>query len=443
MKHYRDTLRLGFPIAIGQLGTIVLTFADTIMVGQYGTPELAAASFVNSIFNLVTMIVLGYSYGITPLVAAHEGRGERSAAGAVLRRGIVANFRFGTALLIVFGLLYFVLEHLGQPPHLLPLLRPYYLTMWGSMWFVVLFNVVRQFMDGTTDTRTPMWILLGGNAVNIGLNALLIFGLGGFPEWGLMGAGMATLISRILVAGAALAIVLWSKRYAPYRQPMAEEQRESPLANIGEIHRKSWPVSAQLGLETFAFTFSAVMAGWLGELELAAYQILLALGTLGFTLYYSFASAMSIRMAQFLAQSDMPQAQAACRAGRNVLLGNATLSSLIFWLGGGSLISLFTPDSEVVAIAVALIPALVLYQYADALQITFANALRATGCVLPMTGVAFVAYMAVGVPSAWVLGFGVGWGLMGIYLSFTLCLLVAAVLFHHFFRRTLLRPLAF
>lgn len=437
MAHYRATLRLGFPIAIGQLGTIVLTFADTMMVGRYGTPELAAASFVNSIFNLVTMIVLGYSYGITPLIAAHEGRGERAEAGEVLRRGVVANLRFGAVLLAVFGGLYFFLDRLGQPAHLLPLLRPYYLVMWTSMWFVVFFSVVRQFMDGTTDTRTPMWILLGGNALNIGLNALLIFGFAGFPEWGLLGAGVATLISRILIAAAAVGVILWSKRYAAYRQPLSPSPAETALHSVGEIHRKSWPVSAQLGLETFAFTFSAVMAGWLGELELAAYQILIALGTLGFTLYYSFASAMSIRMAHFLAQADTAQAKAACRTGRNVLLGNATLSSLIFWVGGSSLIGLFTPDGEVVAVAVALIPALVLYQYADALQITFANALRATGYVLPMTGIALVAYMGVGVPAAWLLGFGLGWGLTGIYLSFTLCLLVAAVLFYHFFRRTL------
>lgn len=437
MRHYRDTLRLGFPIAIGQLGTIVLTFADTIMVGQYGTPELAAASFVNSIFNLVTMMILGYSYGCTPLIAAHEGRGERPAAGAILRRSVKANLYFGLGLMAVFGALYFFLDRLGQPDHLLPLIRPYYLTIWSSMGFVVLFSVVRQFMDGTTDTRTPMWILLGGNAVNIALNALLIFGLCGFPEWGLLGAGVATLVSRVVIAVAVVAVVWKSKRYAPYRQPISALEATATLPTASEIHRKSWPVSAQLGLETFAFTFSAIMAGWLGEVELAAYQILIALGTLGFTLYYSFASAMSIRMAHFLGQADFVQAKAACRAGRHVLLGNATFSSLVFWLGGSSLIGLFTPDVEVVVVAVALIPALVLYQYADALQITFANALRATGYVLPMTGIAFFAYLVVGVPVAWLLGFGVGWGLVGIYLSFTLCLLVAAVLFHHFFRRSL------
>lgn len=432
MRHYRETLKLGFPIAVGQLGTIILTFADTMMVGRYGTPELAAASFVNGIFNLAAMIVLGYSYGITPLVAVHCGRGEQAEAGEVLRRGVKVNLLFGTVLLSGFLLLYLYLGDMGQPSALLPLMRPYYLLLWASMWFVVLFAAIRQFVDATTDTQTPMWFLLGGNFLNIILNALLIFGIGGFPEWGLRGAGVATLVSRAVMGVGLCVLVFFGRKYAPYR---ATPLRHTPT--LGEIHAKSWPVGAQLGLETFAFTFAAVMAGWLGAVELAAYQVLIALGTLGFTLYYSFGASLSIRVAHFLGQSDVAQAAVACRVGRNVLLGNATFSSLVFLIGGTGLISLFTPDTSVVSTAVALIPALMLYQYADAMQVCYANALRATGHVMPMTRIALASYLGVGIPAAYLLGFVFRLRLMGIYLSFTLCLFVAAVLFQHCYRRRL------
>lgn len=434
MRHHREILKLGLPIAIGQLGTIILTFADTMMVGRYGTSELAAASFVNSVFNLLTMILLGYSYGITPLIAMHHGRGELSEAGAVLRRGLKVNLLFGGGLMTCFALFYFALDHVGQPLELLPLMKPYYLTVWMSVWFVIVFGAIRQFVDGTAATRIPMWFLLSGNLLNILLNWLLIFGVGIFPEWGLFGAGVATLVSRAAMAAGLAALVFFGRKYAPYRSA------PSRMVCTGvEIHRRSWPVGAQLGLETFAFTFSAVMAGWLGSVELAAYQVLITLGMLGFTLYYSFGASLNIRISHFLGLSDLSQAASACRSGRNVLLGNATFSSLLFFLGGGTLIGFFTPDIAVVSTAAGIIPALILYQYADAMQVCYANALRATGHVMPMTWIAFFSYLVVGIPSSYVLAFSVGWGLLGIYLSFTLCLFVAAVSFFLFYRRGLQR----
>lgn len=428
MHHHRATLQLGLPIAIGQLGTIILTFADTMMVGRYGTPELAAASFVNSIFNLVTMIILGYSYGITPLVAHHYGRGGLAEAGQVMRCGIRGNLRFGAVLLLAFGGLYFFLDRLGQPVELLPLMRPYYLVLWASMWFVVLFNVVRQFTDGITQTRLGMWLLLGGNVVNILFNWLLIYGVGPFPEWGLLGAGVATLLSRVLIAVVFLWLVFATARFAPYRVALARE-----VISLGEVHRLSWPVAAQLGLETFAFTFSAVMAGWLGALQLAAYQVLIALGTLGFTIYYSFAASMSIRIAHFLGQGDPAAAHRASIAGRNILLGNAVLASAIFLLGGRELLLQFSPDPAVVALAVSLLPLLALYQLGDSMQVCYANALRAVGNVRPMMWIALVAYLGVGIPLGYVLGFTFGFALQGLYFAFSVCLLTAAALFYHFY----------
>lgn len=434
MHHHRATLQLGLPIAIGQLGTIVLTFADTMMVARYGTPELAAASFVNSIFNLVTMIILGYSYGITPLVAHHYGRGELAEAGQVMRQGIRGNLRFAAVLLSVFGVLYFFLDRLGQPVELLPLMRPYYLVLWASMWFVVLFNVVRQFTDGITQTRLAMWLLLGGNVVNILFNWLLIFGVGPFPEWGLLGAGVATLLSRVLIAVVLLFLVLCTERFAPYRAMLSR-----PVISLNQVHRLSWPVAAQLGLETFAFTFSAVMAGWMGALQLATYQVLIALGTLGFTIYYSFAASMSIRIAHFLGQGDHHSAHSASRAGRNILLVNALVASTIFLIGGRPLLALFSPDAAVVALSASLLPLLALYQFGDSMQVCYANALRAVGNVRPMMWIALVAYLGVGIPLGFLLGFGLDLSLHGLYFAFSVCLLTAAALFYHFYRQSI-RP---
>ena len=171
---YKSILRLGLPIAIGQLGVIIMGFADTMMVGRYSTDALAAASFVNAVFNLATYMLLGYSYGLTPLVSAHMGRGERAQAGATLKHGLICNAAYAALILGLLLVVYAYVDCLGQPAELLPLIRPYFLTIWVSMLFVALFNAMRQFTDGISETSTGMWVLLMGNASNIVGNVLLI-----------------------------------------------------------------------------------------------------------------------------------------------------------------------------------------------------------------------------------------------------------------------------
>mgnify|MGYP000881813075 FL=1 len=433
-SHYSATLRLGLPIAIAQLGTIVLAFADTIMVGHYSTPALSAASFVNSLFNLATMIILGYSYGLTPFISSKFSQGSKAEVGAIMRRGLVANLVFGAAVLLCFGALFFLLPYLGQPSDLLPLMQSYYVTLWVSLWFVVIFTAARQFTDGITYTRLAMWLILAGNIVNIVLNYLLIFGISPFPEWGLFGAGFATMVSRILIAVVLLGIIFWGKRFADFRLPLSAEEL-SLLPSLREIHSKSWPVSLQIGLETFCFAGSAVMTGWLGKIPLASYQILMTLGTLGFTLYYSLGASMSIRIAYFLGQNDKAEALLAGKAGRNLLLLNATLSSMLFYFAGNVIVHLFTQDEAVITASLALLLPLVVYQFADALQICYANALRATQHVLPMTWSSAVAYLVVGMPAAYLMGFTLKGGVEGIFYSFAISLMVAALLFAFFYHR--------
>ena len=433
VRHYTSTLRLGIPIAIGQLGVIVQGFADTVMVGHYSTEALAASAFVGNLFTLVTFLVMGYSYGLTPLVSSRVGRGEKREAGGLLKNALVANLLYGGLFLLVMTGLYFRLDLFGQPREILPLAAPYYLTILISMVFVILFNVLRQFTDGTTDTATGMWTLLGGNLLNILLNFLLIFGVGPFPELGLLGAGLATLISRAAMALCIVWRILSGPRYAPYRAGFLSVSLSRSQLRL--VNAKSFPVSLQIGMETGSFTCSAVMAGWLGAVQLASYQIMVTVGTLGFLFYYSFAAAMSIRVAGFCGTQSWQEARRATSAGRNLLLVMATVAGAAFLLFGNSLVSLFTTDEGVVQTCLILLLPLTLYQYSDAMQICYAGALRGTGHVMPMMWIAAVSYLFVGIPAAYLLGFVACWGIIGIFLAFSAGLFTAAVLFYFTYRR--------
>ena len=180
-RHYAPLARLGLPIVIGQVGNIVLGFADTLMVGHHSMEELAAASFVNTMFMLFVIFAMGFSYGLTPIVGAMHGRGETGGIGRVVRAGLAASTLLAAALVGVLLAFWACLGHMGQPAELLPLMRPYLVVNIVSMPFVCWMNVFRQFFDAIGHTKVPMWVLLGGNVMNILGNWLLIYGPGPAP----------------------------------------------------------------------------------------------------------------------------------------------------------------------------------------------------------------------------------------------------------------------
>ena len=161
---------LAYPIVIAQLGTIIQGWADTIMVGQYGTSELSAASFVNNIFNLSLYCLLGISYATTPIAGALCSQGKFCRLLRVFRESNVVNLLASIIVVLLLLVLYCNIDHLGQPIELLPLIRPYFIALLISLPFLSLFNSMKQFFDALGDTKTPMWTMVGSNILNIILN---------------------------------------------------------------------------------------------------------------------------------------------------------------------------------------------------------------------------------------------------------------------------------
>ena len=156
--HYRNLTYLGVPIIIGQLGNLILNFADTLMIAHHSTEELAAAAFVNNMFTLVIVFAIGFTYAITALVGNLYGQEKTHRIGELMKSAVAANTCMAVILSVIMGVLYMNLGNLKQPEELLPLMRPYFIIQLISLPFVCWFNTFRQFTDGITDTRVAMWI---------------------------------------------------------------------------------------------------------------------------------------------------------------------------------------------------------------------------------------------------------------------------------------------
>ena len=434
-QYYQPILRLGAPIAIGQIGVIIMGFADTMMVGNFNTRSLAAASFVNALYNFIVYLMLGYSYGLTPLISSLVGKRQASEAGATLKYGLVCNMLFVTLIMACLGVTYFLLDYMGQPAEIMPLVKPYYLTLLISLFFVGIFNTFRQFTDGMSDTSIGMWVILMGNVLNIIGNILLIYGIGCFPRLGLLGAGISTMFARIVMAIVIVALFLLRKRYKVYR--MGFHRSKPRRSDLRYINAQSLPISLQMGMESGAFTVSGIMAGWLGAIDLATYQVMITISGLGFLLYYSFGTGITIRVAHYVGQNDWDRVRLTGRAGMHILLVMAAFSSAIFLFAGDFIIRCFTSDMAVITLALTLIPPLILYQLGDSMQICYANALRGTAHVKSMMWIALVSYVIVNIPAAYLFAFTLKMGIMGIYLAFSCGLFVAAILFAYQYFRVL------
>lgn len=429
LKRCLSVFRLAFPVLISQVGLIAVGFADNIMVGRYSTEALASSSFVVNLFNIAMLCGVGFSYGLTPLVGALYARKESHEIGRTIRVGLIANLVVGALLTLIMGAVYCYLPKMGQPEELLPLIRPFFIIYLCSLLPMAVFNTFSQWSYAIRNTSMPMWILLGCNGLNILGNYALIYGNWGAPELGLLGAGISTLAARILGPMLIALVFLLSPAYAEYKRGFMSRVGEGFARRFGKVFATSWPVSLQMTFETSAFSLCAVMAGWLGKIELAAFQIIVVVGSLGFCVYYSVGTAVAVLVANEQGRSDGGKVRRVAFDGYVVMLALACLSTAIFILFAPQLMGLFTSDAAVLAVAQSLILPLIIYQLGDATQVTFANALRGTSHVMPMIWIAFVSYVVVGLSSTWTLAFPLGQGISGIVYSFSISLFLAAALF--------------
>lgn len=434
---YSRIIRLGLPIIAGQLGMIITGFADTAMVGHYSTDALASAAFVNNIFNIPILAILGFTYGLTPLAGALFGRGQKYQVGATVANGVAVNSLFALFMTALMGVVYFYLDRLGQPEELLPLIRPYYLISLAGLLPIALFNVFAQWSYAIRLTSMPMWITLGANGLNVLGNYLLIYGHWGLPELGLTGAGIATFISRVFCPLLIVTLFLTAGRFRSYR--LGYKAVRIDWKAMKKVGLTSLPISLQMAFETSAFSGTAVMAGWIGAIALASFQVIVTLGTLGFCVYYGMGAAVSVLVSNYAGRREPEAMRITAIRGYIVMLALAACSSLLFFVWGVDIIHIFTVDPVVIAAAASLIIPLLIYQAGDATQINFANALRGTANVMPMLWIAFVSYIIVGIPTTYLLAFPLGLGVYGMVLSFSVSLFLAGALFLYFFLRTVRR----
>lgn len=423
-EHIRRLFVIAYPVMLSHLGHIAVGVADSVMVGQIGAIQLAAVSLANSVFVLALMFGLGVSYGLTPLVAAADGQGQKERIARLLKHSLFINVLFGIGLFALVVLSVPFLYRLDQPPEVVELASPYLWVVGASMIPFMFFQGYKQLIEGLGFTRQAMVITLIANLVNVGLNYLLIFGHFGFPELGLTGAAWATLISRILMAVTMAVFFYRSRLFRAYQRTTKGLKKKF----IRKLLSLGVPMGFQYVFEVGAFSGAAIMVGWISANALAAHQIAINLASVSYMVASGFAAAATVRVGNQLGHGYFKSMRRAGFIAVGLVMIMMLCFALSFVAGQYFFPSLYVQNDEVIEIAASLIVIAAFFQLSDGIQVVGLGTLRALEDVKIPTLITLLAYWVIGLPGGYILAFHYNLGVKGIWWSLFAGLTTAAVL---------------
>jgi multidrug resistance protein, MATE family len=426
--YYKRNLHLALPVVISQIGQVSVSLVDTMMVGHVGTTELAAASFANSVFINGMVFGMGITFGLTPLIGKAYGKGNMPEALMWLKNGVLTHSISAVFLCLVMTLVYFFLPKMGQTPEVTALAGPYYLILCASYIPFMLFFTLKQFFEGLGNTRMAMKITIAANLLNILFNYLFIYGKFGFPEMGLNGAGIGTLISRIAMP---LMFV-----YFIFRKPLLlnyfteAHKLKIEREKIISLLRIGIPIAFQIIVEVIAFSVGAIMMGWHGKVPLAAHQVAIGLATFTYMISLGISQANTIRVSHQMGLHDYNGLKMAAFASTHLVLAFMSVMGIVFIVTRNFLPYLFTTDAEVITIAAGLLIIAAVFQVFDGLQVVMLSTLRGMADVkIPMI-FAIVAYLFIGLPISYFFSFILNTGPVGIWYGYLAGLGIAGIMFY-------------
>lgn len=420
--HIKETLTLAIPISVGQLGHIMMGVVDSMMVGKVGTIPLAAAALVNGLFFLTLVIGIGLSMAATPFISMKKGEKEFEKCGDVLTQSFVVNFSFSIILSITTYFIAYLIPYLNQPKEVVEQAIPYMKILSFSVIPFMIFQTYRQFFEGLSFPKPPMVVAIFANISNALLNWILIFGKLGFPSLGLFGAGIATTLTRWLMAISLMMLVFNYEKVKIYSPKFLLKKYDLNL--IKQLIKIGLPSGFQYFLEVAAFSFSAIMIGWFGSEQLAAHQIAINLASVTYMIILGISSAGTVRVGEFIGEKNLLKVRHAGFTSIGIAVGIMFCFGIIFIFLRNQLPHFYVNNIKVISTASSLLIIAALFQIFDGMQATGIGVLRGLMDVKIPLMVSIITYWFIGIPIGALLGFHFKLGAVGVWTGLLISLIL-------------------
>lgn len=426
------TWKLSGPIILGELTQMALGIIDSAMVGSISYKHLAASALVNSVMNIPFVLGIGMTMSVSQTVSMAHGRRDGQRVSHYLYNGFWLCSIAAIIIALTLNLGKNILFHLGQDAEVARLAVPYLQVMGWSTIPMLMFMSVKQFTDGLEKTRTAMMLSLLALPINIFINWILIYGNWGFPRLELLGAGLGTLIARIIVLVALVLIVFVHPTFSRYVAVRKNQWKIRP-GTIKELLHIGVPSSLQASMESGAFAVSGIIIGTLGAVQQAAHQIALQCAAFIFMVSFGLSQGGSIRTSNAWGRNNWKDISI---IGKSTLLSGLVYGifcAIMFVSVRNFLPLAFNKETEVVALASTLLLYAAVFQIPDATQAIGVGLLRGIKDVKIPTLYVAIAYWVVGIPVGCLMAFVFKMGAAGIWIGFVCGLTFSSVFLNNRF----------
>ncbi len=434
---YTGIIKLAGPIAIANVSQMILGIIDTAMVGALNSTLLASSALVNSLIAIPYILGIGLAIGLSPLLTASVGAENKDLFKQYFQNGLLVNAIYSAGLALLVSISAPLIYKIGQEASVASAGETYLHLMGWSMIPMLLFLTIKQGSDAISMTKIPMILSIGVIPLNVILNYILIYGNFGMPALGLNGAGIATLICRIILLLAMLLTITYSRDYHSHFKDWFKDWKLHPKLQF-KILKIGVPTSLQYAMESWAFAFSGIMMGWLGSKALAAHQIALNMASFTFMGAVGIATAGSIRVGIAYGKNQPSDIHTAAKNTFFLSMAYGLITAILLIIGRHHIPYMFNSEPEVVTLASALLVFAAIFQISDSTQTTGVSLCRGIQDIAIPTTLVFVAYWIIGIPMGYLLSFYFGMGPSGIWIGFLAGLSASSILLNaRFFKKSL------
>ena len=431
-KDFRLNLKLALPLMASQLGQVVVNFVDNIMVAKLGPAALAGVSFANALYAICLVFGMGISFALPPLISEAQGAADDRRISSYFKHSLIVNLAFGVISMILLIAFIPFMKYLGQDPEIIPHAAEYmYYSALGMIPFMI-FQTLRCYSDGLSETLPSMIIIILGNLLNVILNYLLIFGHWGLPEMGTAGAALSSLISRVfMVFGILIIFRHWKNLWIYLSEVRFNMYKSSYFKKILSL---GIPSSFQMTFELTAFSAAAIIMGFIGKIEQASHQIAINLASITFMIATGLAMASTIRVGNQLGKGDISKVKDAGYSAMIQITIFMIVAAIGFVLARHLLPTIYMDNAEVISIAAYLLLAAAIFQIPDGIQVITLSALRGLQDVKVPTFITFLSYWLLGIPCSYILAITLEWGPIGVWIGLILGLTISAIFLSYRFK---------
>ena len=425
LPEFHSNFKLALPIMFGQFGQILVNVVDNIMVGQLGAAPLAAISLAIAVYVIFLITGIGISFALPPLVAEANGAKKHKRITPYFNHSLVINLLYALGSIVLVELIIPVLPYIGHDPEVVKLAIPYLRLSAYTLIPIMIFQTVRCFSEGMSETIPPMIAILAGNILNVFFNYVLIFGKMGMPALGVTGAAIGTLLARILMLVLLVVILFFWKDLWQYIKLQFLTLRRSIF---NEVYKIGVPVSLQLFFEVSGFAGAALLMGIISKEAQAAHQIAINLSAVTFLICSGLGMACTVRVGNKLGEQNRDGMRLAGLSAIVQVICFMFVCAMLFVMLRHWLPTIYISDGAVVSIASILLVMAAIFQIPDGVQVVVLGALRGIQDVKVPTLITFIAYWIFGLPISYLSAFHLGMGPIGIWLGLVAGLVISSSL---------------